>query len=99
MPARAEQGLRKNPGFRTSSYSAYNGNCIEVGLSWTKSSRSLGDGNCTEVARPTPDAVLVRDSKDPEGPQLCFSADVWRAAIAPGGAFRREPRPRTQGNR
>jgi hypothetical protein len=35
-------------GWRTSSYSSYNGNCVEVG-SWRKSSRSIGNGECLEV--------------------------------------------------
>jgi hypothetical protein len=50
---------------------------------WRKSSYS-GDngGNCVEVARNLPGAVAVRDSKDPEGPQLVFTPDEWRAFAA-----------------
>jgi hypothetical protein len=33
-----------------------------------------------EVA-PTPDAVLVRDSKDPDGPALAVSRAAWRAFL------------------
>ncbi|WP_181786734.1 DUF397 domain-containing protein [Streptomyces phytophilus] len=52
---------------------------------WVKSSHSNGDGgNCVEWA---PDlavsgVVPVRDSKDPDGPALTFSADAWAAFIA-----------------
>lgn len=41
---------------------------------WKKSSRSGGDnGQCVELAVPT-EGLLVRDSKNPEGPSLRFSA-------------------------
>jgi len=46
---------------------------------WRKSSYSgSGGGNCTEVAA-VPGAVLVRDSKDPDGPRLAFSPQAWEA--------------------
>jgi hypothetical protein len=50
-------------------------------LPWYKSSRSAGNGACVEVA-PLPSAMAVRDSKDPDGPVLCFSAGSWRLFIA-----------------
>ncbi|MGA9690117.1 MAG: DUF397 domain-containing protein, partial [Pseudonocardiaceae bacterium] len=53
--------------WHTSSYSYGNGNCVQVG--WRTSSYSAGSGNCVQVA-PAPDQVLVRDSKDPDGPAL-----------------------------
>jgi Domain of unknown function (DUF397) len=53
--------------WQKSSYSAFNGDCVEVG--WRTSSYSVGEGNCVQVA-PAPDRVLVRDSKNPEGPAL-----------------------------
>ena len=62
----------------TSSYSGGSGACVEVG--WRTSSYSVGSGNCVEVA-PTPDAVLVRDSKDPDGPALAVSRTAWRAFL------------------
>jgi hypothetical protein len=50
---------------------------------WRKSSYSSGNGgNCVEVAGNLPDAVAVRDSKDPDGPKLIFSPAVWRAFTA-----------------
>jgi hypothetical protein len=49
---------------------------------WRTSSYSgSGGGQCTEVAA-TQSAVLVRDSKDPEGARLAFSAEAWRAFAA-----------------
>jgi hypothetical protein len=36
---------------------------------WHTSSYSGGSGDCVEVA-PAPEGVLVRDSKDPDGPAL-----------------------------
>ncbi|MFJ1703444.1 DUF397 domain-containing protein [Kitasatospora sp. NPDC088346] len=58
-------------------------------LAWRKSSHSGGNGACVEIAVPSPVAVAVRDSKDPEGPQLHFSNEAWAAfATAAGsGAF------------
>lgn len=44
---------------------------------WRRSSFSQGsDQTCVDVAI-SPDAVRVRDSKDPEGPVLHFSAREW----------------------
>ena len=46
---------------------------------WRTSSYSgSGGGQCTEVAA-VPEAVLVRDSKDPAGPRLAFSPQAWEA--------------------
>lgn len=57
---------------------------------WFKSSRS-GGGDCVEVAF-FGDAVLVRDSKDANGPVLTFSHDAWRAFLA---ELPRRPGPTT----
>ncbi|MFG2139200.1 DUF397 domain-containing protein [Streptomyces sp. NPDC048650] len=46
-------------------------------LAWIKSSYSTGDGpDCVEVAA-TPDTIHIRDSKDPDGPQLTFTPTSW----------------------
>ena len=51
---------------------------------WVKSSLSYSNGNCVEVASLPDGEIGVRDSKDPDGPVLCFTPDEWRAFI--GGA-------------
>ncbi len=64
--------------WRTSSYSANGGDCVEVG--WRTSSYSGNGGNCVEIA-PGPDRVLVRDSKDPDGPVLSVAPEQWRSFL------------------
>jgi hypothetical protein len=63
--------------WQKSSYSAWNGGCVEVG--WRTSSYSVNHG-CVQVA-PTPGRVLVRDSKDPEGPALAVPTPAWRTFL------------------
>jgi Domain of unknown function (DUF397) len=47
---------------------------------WQKSTYSGGNGGqCVEVARNLPDIVVIRDSKNPDGPKLIVSPDAWRA--------------------
>lgn len=43
------------------------------GARWAKSSASVGDGNCVEVARLGDGQVAVRNSRFPEGPALVFT--------------------------
>ncbi|MFJ6102546.1 DUF397 domain-containing protein [Streptomyces sp. NPDC092359] len=64
--------------WRKSSYSGSSGdNCAEVALPWHKSSHSSGgDGDCVEVAA-CPSTVHVRDSKNPNGPQLTLEPTAW----------------------
>jgi len=57
--------------WRTSSYSAGNGGCVEVG--WHTGSGENGAAT---------DRVLVRDSKDRTAPALTFSATAWQAFLA-----------------
>ncbi len=48
---------------------------------WKKSSKSGGNGgDCVEVRR-YDTAIQVRDSKDPTGPVLRFTAAEWKAFI------------------
>ena len=45
---------------------------------WRKSTRSSDQGVCVEVAHLS-DHQAVRDSKDPSGPALMFTAAEWTA--------------------
>ncbi len=47
---------------------------------WRKSSYSGNSGNCIEVAE-LDHAIVVRDSKDPNGPVLVFGAGSWRVFV------------------
>ncbi|MEV8038723.1 DUF397 domain-containing protein [Streptomyces sp. NPDC086182] len=50
-------------------------------LEWIKSSYSTPDGpDCVEAAA-TPDGILVRDSKNPEGPRLALTTTAWAAFL------------------
>ena len=53
-----------------------------TGAVWRKSSYSGGNGgNCIQVAG-LPGTIAVRDSKDPDGPALLFTAAEWAAFTA-----------------
>ncbi|RXS81851.1 DUF397 domain-containing protein [Streptomyces sp. TM32] len=76
--------------WRKSSYSnSDGGNCIEVSddfltaANWRKSSYSNSNGGeCIEIADNLPALVPVRDSKNPQGPALVFSATAWGSFVA-----------------
>lgn len=53
-----------------------------TGAAWRKSTRSNNGGDCVEVADNLPGIVGLRDSKDPAGPALKFTPDVWAAFVA-----------------
>ncbi len=65
--------------WHTSSHSPPGGTCVEVG--WRTSSHSPNGGDCVEVA-PTPQGVLVRDSKNRTGPALTVPSTAWHAFLA-----------------
>ncbi|MFF5173081.1 DUF397 domain-containing protein [Micromonospora sp. NPDC000089] len=58
-----------------------------TGAAWRTSSRSIGNGNCVEVAA-IDRAVAVRDSKDRAGGALVFSPAAWRSFVAGVDAVR-----------
>jgi hypothetical protein len=49
---------------------------------WRTSSHSGANGDCIEVAQPTPGVIAVRDSKDPGGYRLEFPVRHWAAFTA-----------------
>ncbi|WP_460770986.1 DUF397 domain-containing protein [Nocardia tengchongensis] len=51
---------------------------------WFKSSKSPNADACVEIAHLSAGAVGVRDSKDPTGPALVFSADQWDRFLVSG---------------
>ena len=50
-------------------------------VTWRKSTRSNGSGNCVEVAE-LADAIGVRDSKNVEAGALVFRPEPWSAFLA-----------------
>ncbi|MET7708965.1 DUF397 domain-containing protein [Micromonospora sp. NPDC005413] len=59
-----------------------------VRVTWRKSTRSNGSGDCVEVADDLSGKVGLRDSKDPGGPVLTFTPTAWSTFVAnvKGGA-------------
>ncbi|WP_425295747.1 DUF397 domain-containing protein [Nocardia abscessus] len=62
-----------------------------LGVQWFKSSYSGTHSDCVEVAFLDGDNVGVRDSKNPTGPALVFTAGEWDAFTTDlhAGGFRR----------
>ena len=50
-------------------------------MTWVKSSRSMANGNCVEVARSIA-GILVRDSQNPQGAILAVRRDDWMHFIS-----------------
>ena len=68
----------------TSAFGDRPGMPFEAGLSWIKSSLSLAQGSCVEVASLPEGGIGIRDGKDPAGQMLRFTPGEWQAFL--GGA-------------
>jgi hypothetical protein len=57
-------------------------------LEWRKARRSANNGACVELA-PAVEGILIRDSKDQDGPVIAYSGYSWRqfVAVAKTGRF------------
>jgi hypothetical protein len=53
---------------------------LSAKLQWRKSSHSIGNGECVEVASGL-GSIAVRDSKNHAGPILVFTAKAWCSFI------------------
>jgi hypothetical protein len=62
---------------------------------WIKSSLSMYNGNCVEVAGLDDELIRVRDSKNPRGSVLEFTTTEWDAFV--GGVINGEFHRRTRG--
>ncbi|MFE5584276.1 DUF397 domain-containing protein [Kitasatospora sp. NPDC056531] len=51
-------------------------------VAWRKSTYSVQEGQCVEVADGLPGQMPVRDSKDPAGPTLTFPAEAWQSFVS-----------------
>ncbi|WP_446212915.1 DUF397 domain-containing protein [Micromonospora sp. IBSANI012] len=51
-------------------------------VTWRKSTRSNGSGNCVEVADNLAGNIGLRDSKDRSAPILTFNRVAWSSFIA-----------------
>jgi hypothetical protein len=58
-----------------------NGDECDLGGVWRKSSYSMSNGHCVEVARLADGRIGVRDSKVAGGPVLRFEPGAWAAFL------------------
>ncbi|MET8414030.1 DUF397 domain-containing protein [Streptomyces sp. NPDC005195] len=53
-----------------------------LGVRWVKSRYSNAEGNCVEVAPLDEGGVALRNSRDPDGPALIYTASELAAFLA-----------------
>jgi hypothetical protein len=83
--------MMSGQGWRKSSHSGYNGNCIEVSGGFRTSTYTssincvdVGYSECSEIASRTCNGtmIFVRDTKaNGTGPVLAFSGNTWRRFV------------------
>ncbi|MCX4583862.1 DUF397 domain-containing protein [Streptomyces sp. NBC_01481] len=67
--------------FKSSYSDSSGGECIEVAFDWRKSSYSSDSGGeCVEVAT-CPEAIHIRDSKNPDGPTFTVTPTAWSSFV------------------
>jgi Domain of unknown function (DUF397) len=49
---------------------------------WRKSSYSLGNGECIEIASTDASVVMIRDSKNPGGATILCAPAEWRSFLS-----------------
>jgi hypothetical protein len=59
-------------------------------LEWRKARRSANNGACVELA-PAAGQILIRDSKDQNGPVIAYSQYTWRLFVASAKTGRFDP--------
>jgi Domain of unknown function (DUF397) len=59
-------------------------------LEWRKARRSANNGACVELA-PAAGQILIRDSKDQNGPVIGYSQYSWRQFLATAKTGRFDP--------
>lgn len=74
----SEWGYPTADGWQKSSYSAGDGNCVEV--RWRRADVEGNNRRSVELAQ-AGDGVCMRNSRDPDGPQLRFTPAEMQAFI------------------
>ncbi|MFI5567099.1 DUF397 domain-containing protein [Streptomyces sp. NPDC051740] len=54
----------------------------QLDVRWIKSRHSNAEGNCVEVALLTDGGIAMRNSRDPDGPALVYTAAELAAFLA-----------------
>ncbi|MEV8542773.1 DUF397 domain-containing protein [Streptomyces sp. NPDC051572] len=68
--------------FKSSYSNDSGGQCLEVAYDWRKSSYSdSGGGQCVEIST-CPHTTHIRDSKNPDGPNLTVSGEAWAVFVS-----------------